>query len=815
MMQKLSLFFNSLWKRKKMLVFALLIFVVVGISLPSHQPAMAAGGCSFNPITGNIDFTGCPGISTIIDSYYWFVFTVPQWKTYIIYYPIKFIADVLNSICYYIAKACGMLFIYVLNNITSNGAAITRNEVFTAAWYMIKNWAIMLIDVSLIAAALMIILRLWADKAKELLPQIIIVALLVNFSNVLVGLIYDASNFIMRALIGNTGGGNVSGLFLKINDAWNAIIWSFDVRAVQGFQNIMLYFSMQMLFGIMYLILAGAMLFFSFILVQRYVMIAILFILSPLAFALRIVPVEQGHSLFSSWWEHFLKYCFVGLGAAFFLRLATEVVGIYPWDHLADGDYTALLPLILHFGIVIMFLIFGIYLTKKGSPTVVDYTMKGLGLTWKVVGGVTGVKGVTERVVNSASDGLKYNRVTNFFRDLYGGTGASALAQKKEVGARLEVNDATERAEVITAAERRQIISGNAYTEEQRVFRAAAIKVAAKNGELKDLPIAEQQRLAEMAINDGVKSDEVIAHMSKEAQADAIRRGLFTAGTRAKIFKLLADKNELSVLSMAEQITALTEAAVNGIRPEDVVGKMSSATQAEIINDPALFNRLNPQARGKVVESLMKKGRLDLINENRRDQVYTNAVEDGTNIEDLEVADYRAASLNTNRVAKLSTQIAAANPTFTPAQVQAAAEQAARDEVLDDTIAKKNGDQLRDINSADLTFERIARLTPEKIRQFQSADGPVRSRIRGYIPTGLTPLTPVALTPGRALDDAILREQNLADNARLGFPPDFTAAQRAAGTPDPNLIDNPQSNIHRTEANRLMQIRRAIGSIQP
>jgi len=498
-MQKLSLFFNSLWKRKKLLIFAFLFFVVAGIFMPSMHPIQAAcGDAPLGDIPACIQLISGP----VSNVWAWFRFT--SWNNFVVT-PIVGVADFFNLIFYYIATGVGYLFIEVMIWVLGNGNAITRMTVFLSAWNVIKAWAIMLIDLSLIAVALMLILRLWVDKAKQLLPRIIIVALLINFSGVLVGLFYDISNLIMTGLLANTNGRQGADLVLKVNDAWNAIIWPFDVRAAQGFSNVMLYFTLNLLFDAMYFILALALLYFCFIMVERYVILAMLFVVSPLAFAFWIVPVDAGQKLFAEWWEHFLKYCFLGVGAAFFLRLAIQILESYPWEHVAAGDYAALMPMIIHFSIVIFTLVFGLILAKKGSQRAVDYTMKGAGITWKVVGGVTGVKGVTERTSNAVLDKIKYNSFVNYFRDWYGGAGASALAQKKEVGARLEANEATERIGALSLKEREGIAFGSAYTEQQRVDRTAARKAMFEDGTINNHP-DKKREIAEDLISQGVSS---------------------------------------------------------------------------------------------------------------------------------------------------------------------------------------------------------------------------------------------------------------------------------------------------------------------
>jgi len=66
--------------------------------------------------------------------------------------------------------------------------------------------------------------------------------------------------------------------------------------------------------------------YFDFLIIARYGILAILFILSPLAFVFRALPLESSKKLWQEWWQHFLKWCFVGVGLAFSMFLSSEIL---------------------------------------------------------------------------------------------------------------------------------------------------------------------------------------------------------------------------------------------------------------------------------------------------------------------------------------------------------------------------------------------------------------------------------------------------------------------------------------------------------
>lgn len=301
----------------------------------------------------------------------------------------------------YIAEGSATLFRYVLSEIivdaervggagqverAGNQWAITRGGGNTAvlliAWNMVKNWANMIIVLLLIASAAMMILRLWADKAKKLLTDVIILALLINFSIVFVGLIIDASNVITKTLI--VGAEQEVLIIKQIDKAWNAV--ARPLNKPIDFRGVANYLAIAGLLDLMYLIAAFVLLAFSLIVIQRYIVLAILFVLSPLAFAFRIFPHESATGLWNSWWQNFLKYCFMLVPAAFFLRLSSEILVALDWGELRKPEN--LTVLVFNFIIVMGFLVAGLIITKRSMGPMVGAVM---GMATKIATGTVGL----------------------------------------------------------------------------------------------------------------------------------------------------------------------------------------------------------------------------------------------------------------------------------------------------------------------------------------------------------------------------------------------------------------------------------------
>jgi hypothetical protein len=270
--------------------------------------------------------------------------------------------------------------------IQGDGFAITRNAVFLNAWNQVKVYANMLIVLQLIAAAVMMMLNLkmWGDP-KKIAISVIGVALLINFSVVIVGVMIDASNILIKSLVVN--GGAELGIIKQINDAWNTTVARLPHPLTIPSASV--YMLMQIFFCGIYAIVAFAFFYFVLIFIQRYIMLAFLFIISPMAFALWSFP-KTSH-LFTSWWHHFLKNCFIGLEAAFVLKLSVEILssgvgiqgaanpfapGNFSYTSLFNGQMLFSMIQILFLVVIVMgFLIVGLKMAAKTAGPIADAMM--------------------------------------------------------------------------------------------------------------------------------------------------------------------------------------------------------------------------------------------------------------------------------------------------------------------------------------------------------------------------------------------------------------------------------------------------------
>lgn len=192
-----------------------------------------------------------------------------------------------------------------------------------AGWEFSRQFVNMFFLLILAFIGLATILRLREYELQKTLPKLIVIALLVNFSSVFVGLIVDIGNLLTHFFldaVGNFGSGTFSTIFTS---ASNAIDGIFDSNQELGYK-----FVTAMAFGIVltlfFLFATLAYLLLAIIFFVRLVILWTIVILAPFAFAFYILPATR------SWWNRWLssliQWAFVGAPIAFFMFLANMVL---------------------------------------------------------------------------------------------------------------------------------------------------------------------------------------------------------------------------------------------------------------------------------------------------------------------------------------------------------------------------------------------------------------------------------------------------------------------------------------------------------
>ncbi|MFA5021866.1 MAG: DMT family transporter [Patescibacteria group bacterium] len=193
-------------------------------------------------------------------------------------------------------------------------------------WTLVRDVSNLFFVLVLLVIALATILRIEAYNFKRLLPKILLMAVLINFSRLICGFIIDFAQVIMMSFVAafvKIGtGGNLYAV-LHIND----ILYStYDVQTKanteQGISPTAIVVS-----GILavFLLLVACIVIFTMmtVIIMRMIMLWMLVVLSPLPYILSAIPKAERYA--QQWWQEFSKYVIVGPILAFFLWLTFAV----------------------------------------------------------------------------------------------------------------------------------------------------------------------------------------------------------------------------------------------------------------------------------------------------------------------------------------------------------------------------------------------------------------------------------------------------------------------------------------------------------
>ncbi|MFH1713729.1 MAG: hypothetical protein ABH876_00945 [Patescibacteria group bacterium] len=227
-------------------------------------------------------------------------------------------------------------------------------QIVTIGWTFTRDFVNMFFILILVFIGLATILRIKEYEAKKLLPKLIGLALLINFTPVVVGFIVDMGNIVTSFFL--NAAGKIINLSTVLDMAFDYALTSMGVIFGQGdFLTMIGQFAGIVIYGIVltvfYLwgswIYAWIMLSFVFRITELWV----LMILCPIAFFSNIFPPSNtirmlfpGILHWKKWWEEFLRWIIWAIPIGFFLYLSnwvmanTSVVqGIFDNTTLIDG----------------------------------------------------------------------------------------------------------------------------------------------------------------------------------------------------------------------------------------------------------------------------------------------------------------------------------------------------------------------------------------------------------------------------------------------------------------------------------------------
>jgi len=255
----------------------------------------------------------------------------------------------------------------------------TTNDFVTLGWTLTRDFANMFIIIILVVIGLATALRLGEYQWQKTLPLLIGIALLINFTPVILGIIIDASNIVMNFFVEAIA---KEGMFVPRMEQYlhsvDRIIDEVDWAEASSYFAIL---SVPLVYVIFNFIAAIIYFLFCLLFILRYVALWTLVILSPIAFLCYILPATRG--IFSLWWKQFIQWCIIGVAAAFFLYLG-DVLLLSASELGIAGEIEGwgIANQIIPYFVVLAFLLFGFFgalaTSAMGASAIITGYRKGV-----------------------------------------------------------------------------------------------------------------------------------------------------------------------------------------------------------------------------------------------------------------------------------------------------------------------------------------------------------------------------------------------------------------------------------------------------
>lgn len=306
----------------------------------------------------------------------------------------------IGDIAWAIAGVAARFLSWVLVDLNQS-VGFVGNDFVQIGWAAVRDFANWFFVIFFLIAAIGTILDLPRYNARQILPKLLIIAVLVNFSLWITGFAVNVANAMMSLIIveGSQAFGGDIGLVLAnhmgiAEGALADILDSPDTDIGGGVEGA----AIKIGFQITRLILAGFTIYIfaylALLLIARIVVLWITMILSPLAFVLGTFPKTT--NFFSQWSKRFFDQTIFGVIASFFIFLAV-LLGRYIALSIDVGNIDAAsfgspadsfgrtimnivftsIPMLMSFTVIFVFLYLAMKIAKDMSGEAGEMITKG------------------------------------------------------------------------------------------------------------------------------------------------------------------------------------------------------------------------------------------------------------------------------------------------------------------------------------------------------------------------------------------------------------------------------------------------------
>ena len=407
---------NFFKKNRKILIviFAVaVIFAVISVCVTPMAKAQSSGSQTpvkntWNPISKIKDFL-VGGLTNMLFQ--------PVLKLLnVVAYGIFYLFGLLLSLA-------GALLDFVLTKPELN--KFTSSPIVGFGWEQCRNLANMFFALILLVISFATILRIESYGIKQVLPRLIIAALLINFSLVIAGVIIDftqvLTNYFVQQALAGTNGTSLSGTIANKLNVTEGILRTNQAAGTPPISDSIdgIIASIAGIFAGIIVILIATFTFFAaaIFLIIRYIALLFLLILAPLAWFFYIVPATRTY--WNQWWSTFFKWAFFAPAYTFFLWISMQIIksnvmqqvgpngaNVVAGTSSAFGRYS--IPTLINYTIMIGFLLGSIIVAQKlgiyGAGAVVKMG-KSAGRGFGRMAGRWAARGAPMPIVSSALRG--------------------------------------------------------------------------------------------------------------------------------------------------------------------------------------------------------------------------------------------------------------------------------------------------------------------------------------------------------------------------------------------------------------------------
>lgn len=257
----------------------------------------------------------------------------------------KFVGPILGYLAGFIVTLEGyilwLLMFFLLKVVNYNN--FMGLSAISTGWGLVRDLANLFFILILLAIAIATILRLESYHLKKFLPKLLLMAILVNFSKTICGLVIDVSQVVMMSFVTAFAGANGSANLVATLRIQEIISYASGRGAGAPSAGLDLWglVGTLVLIVLMLLITIIVILVMLVVFTMRIVMLWFLIVLSPLPYLLAAWPGKRAQSYYQQWWDMFIKYAMIGPVLAFFLWLTFSITTVETDKLLTDFDIGA------------------------------------------------------------------------------------------------------------------------------------------------------------------------------------------------------------------------------------------------------------------------------------------------------------------------------------------------------------------------------------------------------------------------------------------------------------------------------------------